>query len=156
ERILAWSEGQGPGAPAAQIRFRMKPSKTLDDADKSIKRSGHYPAPDALPSKYLTIDAMRPREQRVATALAQAFSDAFPSDILSMRAGDPLDPDAPAPTAVPTLVVDYTADWSRANSLIEHPSTAIAGIIFTFDAAFAIADGAPLKIAARAWRPAET
>ena len=155
ERILAWSEGQGPGAPAAQIRFRMKPSKTLDDADKSIKRSGHYPAPDALPSKYVTIDAMRPREQRVATALAQAFSDAFPPDVLAMRAGDPLDPDAPVPNDAPTLVVDYTAEWSRANSLIEHPPTVIAQILFQFDSTFAIPDAAPLKIAARAWRPAE-
>jgi hypothetical protein len=156
ERLLAWSEAQGPGAPSAEVRFRMKPSKNLDDGDKSIRRGGHFPGLDALPSKYVTLDAMRPREQRVATALAQAFSDAFPPDILSMRAGDPLDPDAPAPSGPPTLVVDYTADWSRANSLIEHPSTVIAGIIFTFDAAFAIADGAPLKIAARAWRPAET
>jgi hypothetical protein len=155
ERLLGWSEAQGPGAPSAELHFRMKPSKTLDDADKSIKRSGHFPALDALPSKYLTVDAMRPREQRVATALAQAFSDAFPPDILSMHAGDPLDADAPSPTAVPTLVVDYTADWSRANSLIEHPPTVIAGFVFTFDSLFTIPDGAPLKIGARAWRAAE-
>jgi hypothetical protein len=155
ERLLAWNETQGPGAPSAEIRFRMKPSKTLDDADKSIKRSGHYPAPDALPSKYVTVDAMRPREQRVGGALAQAVSDAFPADILAMRVGDPLDPDAPVPTATPTLVVDYVADWARANSLSEHPPTVLAGILFTFDAAFALPEGAPLKIPVKAWRAPE-
>jgi hypothetical protein len=153
--LLAWSEAQGPGAPSTEIRFRMKPSKSLDDADKSVRRNMHFPGLDALPSKYVTLDAMRPREQRVATAVAQAFSDAFPPDMLAMRAGDPLDPDAPAPSSPPTLVVDYTADWSRANSLIEHPPTVLAGIIFAFDSAFAVADVTPLKIAARAWRPTE-
>src|ERR1019366_6475997 len=43
ERLLAWSEAQGPGAPSAEVRFRMKPSKNLDDGDKSIRRGGHFP-----------------------------------------------------------------------------------------------------------------
>jgi hypothetical protein len=155
ERLLGWSEAQGPGAPPVAIRFRMKTLKRIDDADKSIKKSGHYPAPDALPSKYMTIDALRPREQRVAGAVVQAFNDAFPPDIVAMKAGDPLDPDAPPPTDVPVLVVEYNVDWSGANNLIEHFPTVIASFIFGFDAIFTVPDAAPLKFNARAWHAAE-
>src|ERR1700722_8926728 len=152
ERLLAWTEAQGA---ACEVRFRMKASKNLDEGDKSIKRSGHYPAPDALPSKYVTADALRPREQRVASALVEAFGGDFPADILAMRAGDPLDADAPVPTAVPTLVVDYVIDCSRANSLSELPPTIIAGLLFSFDPNFVLPQGAPLKVPARSWRGPE-
>ena len=152
ERLLAWTEAQGA---ACEVRFRMKASKNLDEGDKSIKRSGHYPAPDALPSKYVTADALRPREQRVASALVEAFGGDFPADILAMRAGDSLDADAPVPSAVPTLVVDYVIDWSRANSLSEHPPTIIAGLLFSFDPNFVLPQGAPLKVPARSWRGPE-
>ncbi len=152
DRLLAWNEAQGP---TCEVRFRMKASKNLDDGDKSIKRSGHYPAPDALPSKYVTADAMRPREQRVEAALVEGFAGDFPADILALRAGDPLDADAPVPTAMPTLVVDYVVDWSRANSMSEHPLTIIAGLLFSFDPSFVLPQGAPLKVPARSWRGPE-
>jgi hypothetical protein len=152
ERLLAWTEAQGAGC---DVRFRMKASKNLDDGDKSIKRSGHYPAPDALPSKYVTVDALRPREQRVTAAVVEGFAGAFPADILAARAGDPLDADAPVPGTSPTLVVDYEVDWSRANSLSEHPPTIIAGLLFSFDPSFFVPQGAALKVPARSWRGPE-
>src|SRR5580698_1951604 len=152
ERLLAWTEAQGS---ACDVRFRMKASKNFDDGDKSIKRSGHYPAPDALPSKYVTVDAPRPREQRVAAALVAGFAGEFPADMLLLRAGDPLDADAPVPAALPTLVVDYVVDWSRANSLSEHPPTIIAGLLFSFEPAFVLPQGAPLKVPVRSWRGPE-
>jgi hypothetical protein len=152
ERLLASTEALGPGC---DVRFRMKASKNLDDGDKSIKRSGHYPAPDALPSKYVTADALRPREERVSAALVEAFAGAFPADILAVRAGDPLEADAPVPTALPTLVVDYEVDWARANSLSEHPLTIIAGLAFSFEPSFVLPQGAPLKVPVRSWRGPE-
>ena len=152
ERLLAWTEAQGS---ACDVRFRMKASKNMDDGDKSIKRSGHYPAPDALPSKYVTADALRPREQRVTSAIVEAFAGDFPADILAVRAGDPLDADAPVPSGVPTLVVDYEIDWARANSLSEHPLTIIAGLFFSFDPNFVLPQGAPLKVPVRSWKGPE-
>jgi hypothetical protein len=152
ERLLASTEALGAGC---DVRFRMKASKNLDEGDKSIKRSGHYPAPDALPSKYVTADALRPREERVSAALVEAFAGAFPADILAVRAGDPLEADAPVPTAVPSLVVDYEVDWARANSLSEHPLTIIAGLAFSFEPTFVLPQGAPLKVPVRSWRGPE-
>ncbi len=152
ERLLAWTEAKGSGC---DVRFRMKASKNMDDGDKSIKRSGHYPAPDALPSKYVTADALRPREQRVTAALVDGFAGDFPADILAVRAGDPLDADAPVPSGVPTLVVDYEVDWARANSLSEHPLTIIAGLFFSFEPSFVLPQGAPLKVPVRPWKGPE-
>ncbi len=152
ERLLAYAEASGP---ACEVRFRLKPSRTLDDADKSIIRSGHYPGADGLPSKYLTADALRGREDRVAAALAQGFAADFPADILALRAAPGLAPDAPAPTATPELLVEYTYDWARGNILNEHPLTVFAGFIFTFDTSFTLAQGAPLKVSNRIWRGPE-
>jgi hypothetical protein len=152
DRLLAWTESQGPDC---QMRFRFNPSKTLDDADKSVKRSGHYPAPDALPSNYLTATAMRPREQGVTESLVKGFASEFPADVLSLHAGSPLDPDAPVPTDVPTLVVDYTFDWSHANTLSTKPPTVFAGFVFSFDSAFSLPEQPALKMPTKARRVAE-
>jgi hypothetical protein len=151
-RLLGWTENHGP---ASDLRFRLAPSKTLEDADRSVKRSGHYPAPDALPSKYFTAEAMRPREQRVAESVVQAFASEFPADVLLLHAGPPLDPDAPIPSTGPMLVVDYTFDWARGNSLSVKPPTVFAGMNFSFDASFAVPQAAPLKMSTKARKVAE-
>jgi len=152
DKLLAWTESNGPGC---ELRFRMKPSKTIEDADKSIMRSGHYPAADALPSKYVTADAMKPREQRVEDAIVAAFSPAFPSDILALHAGASLDADAPLPADAPAVVVDYVIDWSRANTLQVKPLTVLAGFIFSFEGTFVVPGATPLKFSTRTWRGPE-
>ncbi len=152
-RLLTYSENQGP---RCDMRFRLNPSKTLDDADRSVKRSGHYPAPDALPSKYFTTEAMRPREQHVAESVVQGFAAYFPADVLLLRAGAPLDPDAPVPNDAPALVVDYTFDWARGNTLNVKPPTVFAGFNFSFDASFNVPQAAPLKLSTKARKVAET
>jgi hypothetical protein len=151
-RLIAWAEANGP---IAEVRFRLKPSQTMDDADKSVKRSPHYPGADDLPSKYMTAEAFRPREERTAQALSQKFGTAFAPDLLAVRAGAPLDADAPVPATPPTLVVDYTTDWSRGATASTKPNTVFAGVIFVFDAAFALPPGAPLKASLRSWRGPE-
>jgi hypothetical protein len=147
DRLFAWAEKNGA---AFDVRFRMRPPKTLDDADKSVIKSGHYPGPDALPSKYVTTDAFRPREERVAQSIAQAFDAAFPSDVLALRSGEPLAPDAPLPAAA--LVVEYSTEWSHANAASFKPPTVFAGLNFTFDVSFVVPDVAPLKVQVKAWR----
>jgi hypothetical protein len=153
EKLLAYAEKNGP---ATEVRFRFRPSKSIDDADKSVIRSGpHYPGPDALPSRYVNADALRPREERVGQSIAKALADAFPADVLTVTSGPPLAPDAPLPS-VPAIVVDYSPEWSRANVACTRPPTVFAGFIFTFDTSFNLPDGTPpLKVSTRAWRGAE-
>ncbi|MGH7270873.1 MAG: hypothetical protein ACREJ3_10630, partial [Polyangiaceae bacterium] len=151
-RLLAWTERHGP---ACEVRFRLLPSKTMDDADKSVRRSIRYPGADALPSKYMTAAALHPREQRVAEALAQSFATAFPPDVIDLHAGAPLDPDAPTPTTMPVLAIDYAPEWSRGDTACSKPSTVFAGLIFAFEGAFALPDGTPLKVSSTSWRGPE-
>jgi hypothetical protein len=153
ERLLGWSEKTGK---PCEVRFRGKPSSTMEGADKSAMASGHYPGPDALPSHYVTPDMLRPREQRVADALAAAFAAAFPPDILLVRAGAPLAPDASPAADTPTLVVEYSPEWSRGNTASAKPNTVFAGLIFAFEASFALPEGPPWKLAVRTWRGAES
>jgi hypothetical protein len=151
-RLIAWVEANGP---TTEVRFRLKPSQTMDDADKAVKKNARYPGADALPSRYMTPEAFRPREEKTAQALSQRFAAAFPPDLLLLRPGAPLDADAPAPTSPPTLVVDYTTDWSRGATASAKPPTVFAGIIFVFDAAFALPPGPPVKASLHAWRGPE-
>jgi hypothetical protein len=153
ERLLAWAEKSGT---ACEVRFRGKPSSSMDDADKSAMTSGHFPGPDALPSHYVSLDALRPREDRVAGAVAAAFGAAFPSDILTVHAAGALAPDAPTPADPPTLVVDYSPEWSHGNTASTKPNTVFAGLIFTFDASFALPEGAPWRLTVKSWRGAES
>jgi hypothetical protein len=152
ERLLAWAEKNGA---TSEMRFRLKPSKSIDDADKSAVKSGHFPGPDALPSKYVVPAALRPREEKVEQSLAQAFAAAFPSDVLVLQPAEPLAADAPVPTKVPTLVVEYSPEWSHSSMASMKPDTVFAGLNFTFDSSFSLPDGAPLKVTVKAWRGAE-
>jgi hypothetical protein len=155
ERLLAWAEKTG--SPSCEVRFRARPSKSMDEADKKVMTSGHFPGPDALPSIYVSSTAMRPREKRVAEDVATRFAASFPSDILSVHPGDALAPDAPAPSALPTLVVEYSPEWARSTTVSVKPHTVFASLAFQFDSSFALPDGSPpLKMTTRMWRGAET
>jgi hypothetical protein len=154
ERLLASAEKAGA---ACEVRFRFKPAKTLEEVDKRIAKHPYYPGPDALPSHYVTAEAMRPREQRVAQAVADGFAASFPADVLAVHPGEPLAADAPAPTGVPTLVLEYAAEWSSATTASAKPRTIFAGIRFDFDARFLLpkGEGAPLQLSLKSWRGPE-
>jgi len=152
ERLLAAAEKVGP---ACDVRFRFKPAKALDEVDKRIVKHAFYPGPDALPSHYVTPDALRAREQRVAQALAEGFAASFPTDLLSVRAGEPLAADAPVPAGAPVLVIDYAAAWSNAFTASPKPRTVFAGIRFDFDARFLLPQGAPLQLSYKSLRGAD-
>ncbi len=146
ERLLAEAEKNGP---ACDVRFRLEPSRSLDDADRKISKNDRYPGPDALPSRYLTADALRPRERRVAQSLLDAFKAFFAPEVLLLRPGEPLGADASFAATVPTILVEYGAEWARTVTVSVKPSTAFAPINLTFDAAFLLPDGASRKVSTR-------
>jgi hypothetical protein len=153
ERLIAWAEKNGP---TMEIRFQLGASTSMGDADASARKSGHFPGNDALPSGFVTADALQPRQDRVTEALATGVAAAFPADVLAMRAGEPLAPDAPPPSG-PTLVVSYAPEWSHATTPCLKPDTVFVGLIFAFDASLGVPDGKPpLKLAVKAWRGSES
>lgn len=153
ERLFGWAEKSS--SPAVQVCFRQRPSKTIDDADDKVKKNQRYPGADALPSRYVKVDALRPREQRVAQDLVQGLASEIPADVLSATVGAPLDGDAQPPA--PALVVDYSPEWSQGSlALNMKPLTIFAGLNFAFTATFSSPDaGQPLVIKSKAWRTAE-
>jgi len=154
DRLFAWAEKSSD--PAVQVRFRQRPSKTMDDADDKIKKSARYPGVDALPSRYVKPDALRTREQHVAQDVVQGFASEIPADVLSATVGAPLDGDAAPPANVPTLVVDYSPEWSTGSTTVSpKPLTVFAGLNFAFNATFSVPDGTPLMLKAKAWKTAE-
>jgi hypothetical protein len=153
DRLVAWSEKNGP---AVEVRFQLLPSTSMDDADASARKSGHFPGNDALPSNFVTADALAPRQQRVAEALVGGFGGAFSTDILAMTVGSALPPDAPPPPA-PALVVSYAPEWSHATTPCLKPDTVFVGLIFSFEGAFGVPDGKPpLKLTVKSWRGSES
>ncbi len=152
-RLLAWAEKTGP---ECELRFRFARSK-IDDADANAVKNPRYPGPDALPSHYIAVDAMRPREDRVAADLIKGFANAFPTDLLALKQGAPIDEGAPIPSSQkPSLVVDYVAEWSHVNTVSTKPPSVFAGFNVAYDSTFALPDGgAPYELKFKAWRPAE-
>ena len=152
-RLVDWAEKNGP---PVDVRFRPKPSESMEDADKSLVKFRHYPGPEALPSRYVTADMLRPNERGVQDAVVKQFGEAFPADVIAVHAGDPLSADEPSPAAVPALVIDYSPEWSRGNTTCPKPRTVFSGLSFTFDASFSLPDAQPpLKVTVKAWRAAE-
>jgi hypothetical protein len=154
DRVLAWSEKNGP---SFEVRFQHLPSTSMDDADASARKSGHFPGNDALPSNFVTVDALAPRQQRIAQAISATFTEAFQSDVLFVRPLEPLAPDASAPAGDPSLLVSYAPEWSHATTPCLKPDTVFVGLIFAFDATVAVPDGKPpLKLSVKSWRGSES
>ena len=143
------------GAPRARCASACGRRRRSRTRTSRCMKSNHYPGPDALPSKYVTTAAMRAREQRVAADIVQGFAGEIPADVLAVRAADPLAGDAPNPTGVPTLVIDYAPEWSHVNTVSIKPNTVFGGFNFAFDATFVLPEGAPLQLKVKAWRGAE-
>jgi hypothetical protein len=128
----------------------------MDAADASVRKSGHYPGNDALPSGFVTNDALAPRQQRVADALSSGFADAFPADVLAVHPGEPLGPDEPSPAA-PAIVVSYAPEWSHATTACLKPDTVFVGLIFAFDVGASVPDAKPpFKLSVKSWRGPES
>lgn len=154
DRLFAWAEkAQGP---TVQVLFRQRASKTIDDADEKIKKNQRYPGVDALPSRYVKVDALRTREQHVAQDVVQGFASEIPADVLSASAGAPLDENAQPPADGPSLVVEYSPEWSTGSTTLSlKPLTIFAGLNFSFTATFSVPDGQPLVLKTKSWRSPE-
>jgi hypothetical protein len=154
DRLLAWAEKSGN--PLFDVRFRTRPGKSIEDADKAAYRSGHLPGPDALPSAFFTVEALRTRESRLLQDIVDGFAKSFPEDVLRAQAAEPLPPEEPPPSAVPVFVIDDSVEWSRSETVSTKPNTVFANFTFIFEASFGVPDGLPpWKASSRAWRGAE-
>ena len=156
ERLLAYAEKNGP---RAEIRFRRKPTKSMEIADAAIKKSPFFMGNPSVPSQYFDDAHARSREAVAGKAIVSRFAAAFPPDILALDVGQPLletDPPLP-PSKIPTMFVEHSAEMSGASYLSANPRGVFVGLGMLFEVVFRIPDeGKPQKYRFSAWRPLDT
>ncbi len=156
ERLLAAAEKSGP---RVEVRFRRKVSKSLARADAAVSKSKMFQGVTSLPSRFLDEKHDAVREQALVASLAARFAEIFPTEILSLQPGELIaDPEAPfPPVTASTFFVEHGFEWSGTLYPSKAPRGVFAGLIYSFDGSFRLADASvkPLRIKAEAWRPAD-
>jgi hypothetical protein len=150
QRALAFAEKNGPDA---EIRFHLRPSKTLDAADAQLAKSKHWMGAESKPSPYFAADKLRPREDAVAKTLTDRFASAFPADVLLVKLGAPIEGDALPTFKVPTLLVDYAVEWSHTAAVSTRPHGIFAGVNVPFEITYQVPDGGKaLRVQLLSWK----
>ncbi len=156
ERLLAFAE---KGGPRVEIRFRRKPTKSVENADNQIKKSPFFMGTASLPSQYFDDVHARPRTTSAAKTIAGRFAQAFPADIMALELGPAvLEAEGSAqPIRVPTMFIEHSVEMSGASYLSSNPRGVFVGLGMLFEVTFRIPDDAkPQKWRLSAWRPPDT
>jgi hypothetical protein len=117
------------------IRFRGVFPESVAKAENKLQNSAFFAGPKALPTQYFRGERSRPREARIAEALAKRFGTLFSSDILDFQLGEPLTSsgkgDETPKVDVPTLLITQTIGLSIPFTC-RRPPGAYVGVSFTF------------------------
>jgi len=151
ERLLAAAEKNGP---KVEIRFRRKPTRSAELADKQVKKSPFFVGTASLPSQYFDEDNARRREITTAKTIVSRFAAAFPEDMLSFEVGAPVtDSEGQLPPSkIPTIFIEHSVEMSGAY-LSAKPRGVFVGLGMIFDVTFRIPDeGKPQRFRVSIWR----
>ncbi len=140
EKVLAHAEEVGPKrdgdgllGPDVELRLRRVPAKAMDLADDQVKKNPYYTGEPSIPSRHLEPAKVEPRATAAIEALASAFAEQFPKDIIGFRVAEPLDGSAPLPEVkAPTLVMSYRIEPTGANYASRKPRGIFVGLGFFF------------------------
>jgi len=145
------------GSPIVEVRFRLRPSKSLANADEGVKKSKYFLGDSSLPSRYFAVSKLSGNEADLAKALVDKIAETFPADVLAAKLGDRIDGDALPAFKVPTIVVDYAAEWSRTQTVSTKPRGVYVGVNMQFEIGFYLPDNKqpPLKVQTTAWKNPE-
>ncbi len=143
ERLFAWAEKNGPNV---EVRFRRKSSTSLGRADTVVGKMPSFMGEVSYPSRYFDEKHSLPREERLAKALAAELDRGFSPELFEVTVGASVpEGDLPEPK-VPTLYVTHNEEWSGHNVSTQKPRGTFVGVIFNFDAAFALpGDATPFR-----------
>jgi hypothetical protein len=154
EQLIGHVEQKGP---TVLVRFRRKPSKTLEKADGLVTKNNYFNGTQSFPSKYFTAERLAPRESDTAAAIVARFSEAFPKDVLSAQLGDAVKdpPEGPQPPPpVPTLFIEHEVEWAGGVATSTNPRGVFIGAGVLFESAFRLPSEStkPLRFKAADWR----
>ncbi len=151
QRMLAFSEKTG--APDVEVRFRLRPSKSLTLADEQAQKSKYFNGKESLPSHYFEAARLASREGDLAKAFIDKIAETFPADMLAAKMGDRIDSETMPTFKVPTIVVEYGVEWSRTQTVSVKPRGVFVGVNLQFDVTYNIPDGGkPMKVQITSWR----
>src|SRR5262249_14636492 len=129
ESLLAYMEAND--SPPMEVRFRRHTGKSLEVADKILAEdegdvaavSGHFDAQDS-----------GPREKAVVEAMKKGFASVFPTDVLTFAQGADFNTITKATVVTkPTILVDYTVNWSGTQYVDKVENRRFVGVIIDFD-----------------------
>ncbi|HTA88039.1 MAG TPA: hypothetical protein VK745_00635 [Polyangiaceae bacterium] len=149
ERLLRYTAKHGP---ELAVRFQRKSTESLEMAEKALRMSAYFTGEKSLPGQYFDDAHDAPREAVAAAALANAFAEHFPRDLLDAKAAPTLDDAADTKPKVPTLLVSYRTEMSGAFTS-KKPRFAVSGIGIFCKVSFEIpGDSEALPFKFSVWR----
>lgn len=142
ERLFAYAEKAGPDV---EVRVRQRPSTTLARADKSVSKSSSFMGEVSYPSHYFEEAKIAPYQKRMIDDLTSRLRARLPGELFAFRVGAPFE-ELPARVTVPTIFVQYAAEWSMFCHANKTPRGVFCGMTFPFDVQLSIpGDAAPTK-----------
>jgi len=138
QRVLGYAAKHG--SPNVEVRFHLRTSKSLANADEQVRKSKYFLGDASLPSRYFLAGKLSANEADLAKALVDKIAETFPADVLTAKLGERIDTDVMPAFKVPTIVVDYVAEWSRTQTVSMKPRGVFVGVNMQFEIGFFIPD----------------
>jgi hypothetical protein len=154
ERLFAWAEKHGP---KLEVRFKRKPSSSLERADQFILKTPTFMGVITYPSRFFDDKHQGPREAALGKLLKSQLDAGLAAELFEVNVGPIVtDADLPEPKD-PTLFVVHQPEWSGHNYTSSRPRGSYIGMNFNFEASFVIpGDAKPYKFKAEIFRHAAT
>lgn len=125
--------------PKVEVRFRRKPSESLDRADQYVLKTPSFAGVASYPSKYFDEKHAQKREELMGGSLASRLDAGLSSELFEVTTGALVPPDGALPEVkVPTVFVAHRQEWSGHTYAATKPRGSYVGITFVFDATFVI------------------
>lgn len=154
ERLFAWGEKHGP---RVDVRFRRKPSSSLERADQWILKAPGFMGVVTYPSRFFDDKHATPREAALGKQIATQLHTGFAPELFDVNVGPIVtEADLPEPKE-PTLYIVHREEWSGHTYTSTRPRGNYVGMSFEYDATFVIpGDPKPFKLKAEVFRHAAT
>lgn len=154
EKLFSWAEKHGP---KVEVRFRRKPSTSLDRADQFILKTPQFMGVVTYPSRFFDDKHHVTRETSLGKALSTQIDAHLADELFDVTVGPVVtEPELPEPKD-PTLFITHVTEWSGHNYTSNRPRGSYVGLNITLEAAWVIpGDPKPYKFKAEIFRHAAT
>jgi hypothetical protein len=155
ERLFAYAEKHGPNI---EVRFKRKPSSSLEKADTYLVKHRNFMGVVTYPTRFFVDKYHVKREEALSKLLLSTLDNGLSPELFELSTGALVPPDAETLPEVktPTIFITHVAEWSTHTYISEsRPRGVFVGLQFNFDATFVIpGDPKPFKYADKVFKHA--